>query len=284
MRRNAAISLAVLFLGLPAARAGETAAPLPSPHPRGLSAPGALHANYQTYAAGLHVADVEAGFSLGPWSYQLELAYHTTGLVGFFYRGHQFNTVDGGWLEGKPVPHEFFGEGVWRGQERIARIDYAHGLPLIRQLLPPNLGEREAVPPALQAHSIDTLSALADLMRTVADTGRCETSVQTFDGRRATRIVAHTMGEEDLAPTNRSSFSGQALRCDFSGRMLAGFLLGHDDPEDRRPLHGSAWFAQILPGEPMVPVRMAFETRWFGDATMYLTGIAPGGRIPTAPP
>src|SRR6185312_8742813 len=67
------ISLAVLFLGLPAARAGETAAPVPPPHPRGLSAPAALHASYQTYAAGLHVADVQAGFSLGPWSYRWSL-------------------------------------------------------------------------------------------------------------------------------------------------------------------------------------------------------------------
>jgi hypothetical protein len=25
-----------------------------------------------------------------------------------------------------------------------------------------------------------------------------------------------------------------------------------------------------------LPVRMAFETRWFGDAIMYLTGVGPG--------
>jgi hypothetical protein len=283
MRRNAVVLIAALCMGLPPVQAEDPPGRTAVAPPQVVEGSAALHANYEAYAAGLHVADVQAGFSLGPWSYQMALAYHTTGLVGFFYRGHQFNTVDGSWQAGKPAPHEFFGEGVWRGQDRIARIDYDHGLPLIRALVPPNQAEREPVPPALQAHSIDTLSALADLMRTVADTGRCETSVQTFDGRRATRIDAHTMGDERLTPSNRSSFSGNALRCDFSGRMLAGFLLTNDDPGDRKPLHGSAWFAQVLPREPMVPVRMAFETRWFGDATMYLTSVAPGVGIPAAP-
>ena len=35
---------------------------------------------------------------------------------------------------------------------------------------------------------------------------------------------------------------------------------------------GSAWMAPVLPGAPSLPVRIAFQTRWFGWATMYLTG------------
>ena len=59
--------------------------------------PLALHATYETYAAGIHVAEVETGFSFGPWDYQMSLGYHTTGMVGFFFRGHQFDQVDGAW-------------------------------------------------------------------------------------------------------------------------------------------------------------------------------------------
>jgi hypothetical protein len=101
--------------------------------------------------------------------------------------------------------------------------------------------------------------------------------VHTYDGRRATEVEAHSVGEETLDSTKRSIFAGRALRCDFAGRMLAGFKFD-DRPSDLKPLHGSAWLAPVVPGAPPLPVRMRFETRWFGDATMYLVHAEPKAR------
>ncbi|MBN8875562.1 MAG: DUF3108 domain-containing protein [Rhodospirillales bacterium] len=235
-----------------------------------------LRAEYRTYAAGLPVAEVEAGFGLGPWTYQMRMVYRTTGLVGFFYHGHQFNQVDGTWQDGAPVPREFQGVGEWHGEPRVARIDYQDGKPVVRALVPPNEGEREPVPPALQANTIDSLSAIADLIHQVATTGRCEATVHTYDGRRATEVSARTDGPEVLAPSSRSSYAGSALRCSFRGELVAGFRLAGDRAADRKPLHGVAWLAQVAPNTPPIPVRMSFETRWFGDVTMYLTGVTLG--------
>lgn len=235
-----------------------------------------VHASYDTYAVGLHVANVQAGFGLGPWSYQVQLYYRTTGLVGVFYQGHQINTVYGAWQDDSPAPVEFFGDGFWRGLHRVTLIAYQQGQPLVRSLEPPNEAERQPVPSDLQANTIDTLSALAELMRHVAANGRCETTVRTYDGRRVTEVGARTVGMETLEPSGRSTFSGPALRCDFEGRMLAGFLLGDSDETHRRPLHGTAWMATAIPGMPPVPVRMVFETRWFGNATMYMTDVGHG--------
>jgi hypothetical protein len=240
------------------------------------AASGEVHAAYDTYAAGLNVAGVEAGFAIGPFSYQVRLAYHTTGLVGFFYRGHQFNQVAGSFDNEVPFPREFSGQGIWHGDPRATVIDYRDNRPMIRTMVPPNETEREPVPESLQVNSIDTLSALADLIRRVADTGKCETVVHTYDGRRATEITATTVGEEILPQTSRSMFSGPALRCDFSGRMLAGFKFEDNRAADTKPLHGSAWLAKVAPDSPPVPVKMAFETRWFGDATMYLKSVTVG--------
>jgi hypothetical protein len=238
--------------------------------------PLALHASYETYAAGIHVAEVETGFNFGPWVYQMSLGYHTTGLVGFFFRGHQFDRVDGAWQGPRAVPSEFIGRGEWRGVQRLADIAYNQGKPLVRELVPPNTDEREPVPDSLQANTIDTLSALAQLIHVVAQTGRCETSVRTYDGRRAVEIEAHTVGVEMLETSSRSNFAGKTLRCDFSGRMLSGFKFGDDRQRDSRPMHGSAWLAPVVAGGPALPVRMDFETRWFGDAIMYLTGVGSG--------
>lgn len=235
-----------------------------------------LHANYEAYAAGMQVAEVESSFVFGPRTYRMNLGYHTTGVVGVFLRGHQFDTVEGAWRGTQPSPLRFTGEGVWRGTDRLAEIEYQAGKPIVRKLVPPITDEREPVPDALQANTMDTLSALASLIRMVEATGRCEDTVRTYDGRRAVEIQAMTVGEEVLRPTGRSSFAGRALRCDFAGRLRAGFRFDDNRDRDSKPMHGSAWLAPLTVGGPPLPVRMTFETRWFGDATMYLTAVGSG--------
>jgi hypothetical protein len=228
---------------------------------------------YDTYAAGIEVMQMNVFFGLGPFNYNINLNYHTTGLVGLFYRGRQINRVRGVWQDEQASPLEFFGEGVWRGHERRTLIAYDNGLPHVRELEPPQDSEREGVPPELQRRTMDTLSALAQLMRHVERDRTCETAVRTFDGRRVLDIAARDGGREQLAPTGRSIFSGPTIRCDFMGRELAGFLIGDDNPEHRSPLHGSAWLASLVPSAPPLPVQIAFQTRWFGLATMYLTSV-----------
>lgn len=230
-----------------------------------------LRASYNLYAAGFHVMSLAAAFDVGPHSYQVSLAYHSTGVVSLFHHGHQLSTVVGTWDGGRPQPQEFQSVGVWQGEDKVTLMDYLHGQPLIRSLIPPQDKERELVPVSLQQNSVDSLSALALLIRRVTETGRCDASVHTFDGNRASEITAHTVGEEILAPDEHSVFSGKTLRCDFIGQMLAGFLFQDSSTYDRRPLHGTAWLASMRPDEPPVPVRMQFETHWFGDATMYMT-------------
>jgi hypothetical protein len=235
-----------------------------------------LHVRYETYAAGIHVADVESGFSFGPRTYRMNLDYRTTGMIGYFVHGHQFDVVDGAWHGMQAEPSRFIGQGTWRGIDRLTAIDYHDGSPVVRQLVPPNTTDLEPVPDAMRANAIDSLSGLAQLIRVVGATGRCETAVRTYDGRRIVAIEAHTVGEERLEPTDRSSFAGKALRCDFSGRLVAGFRLDGDRARQSKPMQGTAWLAPVTDGAPPLPVRITFQTRWFGDATMYLMGIAPG--------
>lgn len=238
-----------------------------------------MHASYATYAAGLHVADVASAFVFGPWTYQMQFAYRTTGVVGFFYRGHESDSVHGTWRGQQAEPSHYNGHGVWRGEERDVELDYLHGSPVVQKLVPPNDAERETVPEALRQNTIDSLSALAQLLHIVSATGRCDTTVRTFDGRRMSEISAHTIGNEQLAKSDRSAFAGSALRCDFEGRLVAGFKHGGDRDRDSRPMHGSAWIAPVGPGGDKLPVRLTFDTRWFGQATMYLTDVGAGGDL-----
>jgi hypothetical protein len=238
--------------------------------------PIALHANYVTYATGMHVADVSASLNFGPRIYQISLGYRTTGLASLFIRGHQLDWVSGSWHNLQATPSRFVGKGTWRDIDRQAVIEYQSGAPVVSQLVPPNDIEREAVPDGLRPNTVDILSALADLIRVVDLTGCCEASVRIFDGRRAVEVAATTGGEEVLPPTDRSSFAGKALRCDFSGQMVAGFLVGENHAREGKLMRGSAWLAPIIPSGPRLPVRLTFETKWFGQATMYLTHVGAG--------
>jgi hypothetical protein len=256
--------------------------PTKTPTGRPFAQPVSVNLQFDTYAAGIPVAHVEAGLRLDPTSYHITLAYSTTGMVAVIVRGHESDHVAGTWRNVQAVPSRFDASGSWRGVDRQARIDYDHGVPVVRVLIPPDETEREPVPEAMQTNTIDTLSAMSQLIHVVAETGRCETSVHTYDGRRALQIEARTAGEEMLQPTGRSTFTGKALRCDFVGRMLAGFKFGSDGERDRKSMRGSAWLAPLSTGGPPLPVRMSFETRWFGDATMYLTDVGSGAESKVA--
>ena len=236
----------------------------------------ATEARYRVYAAGLNVLDLDARFDLAPDQYRVTLDFHTAGAFGFFLHSRQSTTADGRFVRGRAVPRRLFGTGVVRGDQRVTQIDYVNGQPEVRQLVPPVAGEREPVPPSEQAGTIDPLSAMAELIRQVSATGRCDEHVKTFDGQRLGVMDVKTSVEQMLEPTGRSSFSGPALRCDFVGRQTGGFMLDGDRKELERPQMGTAWFAAVTPGGPRIPVRVAFKTRWFGDATMYLVN-APSG-------
>ena len=247
------------------------------PRPQAVPAaePGA-HMDYQVYMHGLRIARISAGLELRADTYRIEVAYRTVGLIGWLFRGQQLDIAEGRFGGALPEPSRFHGVGLWRGVPRHVLIEYAEHQPVVRDLDPPNEGEREPVPAALQANTMDPLSAMVFLIRHVVDTGRCDGMVNTFDGRRAVRLTAHTVGETELMPNSRSSFRGRALRCDFEGRLLAGYRL--DSPaEDRGKLrHGTAWLAAVVPNAPLLPVRIDLEATSFGDASVYLIAAGPG--------
>lgn len=234
-------------------------------------------ASYGVYAAGLNTAQLQAELTFSPSGYQIRLGFHTAGLFGAFVHSESNTLAEGVWRGEDVAPFHFAGSGRVQGELRQTVIDYDAGDPQIRVLVPPNETERDPVPSAMERNTVDTLSAMALLIKRVRDTGRCEAHAVTFDGRRLIDVSAHTVGVERVARSGRSPFAGPALRCDFEGRQLAGFRRGEDVAELSRPKRGSAWFAPVAPGGPPIPIRLEFPTRWFGVATLYLTAATASG-------
>lgn len=248
-----------------------TAQPTPGVSP----APGTVRASYAAYARGLNFLNLEADYTITPREYRVHLTYRTAGTIGALVRSDQETRVEGRFVGDRPAPVRFFTAGQFRGQPRVTQIDYPAGNPVVRQLQPPNDQERETVPEAMQAGTVDTISVMAQLLRQVNATGRCEGRATTFDGRRLSALSVRTAGQEALEPTPRSGYSGPALRCDIEGQLLAGFRTDDRRAEAARPRRGSAWFARPRPDGPLVPVRLTFEVPFAGAATVYLVASSP---------
>ncbi len=240
---------------------------------------GTLSADYTGYSHGLTVLKLTGSLSLTPSGYTVHITYHTAGMIGMVVHTDNDTEAFGTFKGADVAPTLFTGTGHLRGTARATRIDYVNGNPVIRELSPPVEQERTPIPPADTLHTIDTLSALALLIRKVGERGDCSGTVTTFDGRRLSRQSAHPAGDEVLAANDRSIFSGRALRCDFEGTQLGGFVRDQDEGTLRKPRHGTAWLANLLPGAPPVPVKVIFENNVLGQVTLYLTAVTGG---PTA--
>ncbi len=250
----------------------------------GLLAPAAasaapVAAEYTVHAAGLTLMRARVVYDLdGPGGrYHVTTQVRLTGLASTFGGGEQQTGVEGRWQGAEPRPDRYRAAGTWRGTPRRVAMDWQNGSPVILALEPANT-DREPVPEALQRGTIDGLSALAKLARTVAATGRCDAQAALYDGRRRTDQAVRTVGTEALALTGGASTT--QLRCRVETRVLAGRHLDQDPAEAAKPQQAEAWFAPIGPGGDWVATRVDLPTRWFGTVRIQLAQVGPAAAPP----
>ena len=246
-----------------------------------LTSPLAIHRavaeqlNYALHVVGLPVADATLNLGLTESGYRASFYFRTTGLANLVDGGRLEETVSGGLRNDRPTPQVFSSSGYLHGQNRVVDMAWQDGTPLVTAIAPPNATERENVPAALRAGTVDQVSLIVLLLHLVDQTGRCDGAARSYDGRDLQSFQVRTVGEEAIPASSQSSFSGRALRCAFTSQTLAGFRFGPAGEQDRHLHRGTIWLGRVVSGGPRLPVRAAFETRWFGDAAIYLTSVLP---------
>jgi hypothetical protein len=235
----------------------------------------AAQLGYTLYVVGLPAADAVLSLDLTAPAYRVTMDFHTTGLADLVANDRLEESIGGRFEGDRPVPLEYRFNSRFHGRDRAVGMTWHDGTPVVTAIAPPNSTEREDVPWPLRVRTIDPLSAFALLLHKAAQTGRCDDTARTFDGRVLQQFEIKTMGEEELPPSGRSSFSGRALRCEFTSQTFAGFRLHEGRDDDLRTHRGTIWLSQVLPGTSRLPVRASVETWWFGDAMIYLRSAAP---------
>ncbi|MCO6416614.1 DUF3108 domain-containing protein [Siccirubricoccus sp. KC 17139] len=231
-----------------------------------------LLARYEVRAAGLPVMQVDALLELDGPRYAVRTRIRTLGVAALFSTSDQVTFATGTWQGNVPRPSAYRVEGVWRGGPREVAMDWTPaGMPRLQALVPPEAGEREAVPDSLRQGTMDALSALALLTRTVAATGRCDAVAHVYDGRRRADYTARTEGPAPIP--EGLGFQGQALRCGLEARLIAGRRADQDPEEAQRPQPATAWMADLGQGRPPLPVAVDLPSRWFGSVRARLLGV-----------
>ncbi len=274
-RRHLRTGLLAPVFALAAAAATPAATPAAWAQPSASDASRTIRLSYTLYGHGLHVLNVVVDLRLSGQGYSVRLNDRTAGFLGLMLHTDVTSTATGRFASGGVRPVRFESAGYSRGAQRRTVLEYVDGNPAVR-VLTPSEPRRDRVDPAQTAGSIDTLSAIADMVHEVQQDGRCDGHALVFDGLRLTQVSARTVGRQTVPQDDRSPFGGTALRCNFVSLQVGGFLHNDEEARMRRPQHGTAWVASVGQGLPEMPVRISFENPKLGLATMFLSKVEQG--------
>lgn len=233
--------------------------------------PAVIDLTYTGYASGFRVLTMQSELLLTPSGYRIAMAAQTDGLVGFVYHARWQSWADGVWNGQSVNALHFDSSGVYGGDPRHVTIAFRAGDAVVQTLQPPNDGEHTPVPPRVTYNVIDGLSLTVLVVHQVATLGRCDGQVTVFDGRQVESLTLGGDGTETLPATDRSAWRGPTQRCRMDARVVAGFY--HDEKADPLRTHTEfIWLGNVLPGLPLLPVRMTASSNHIGHVMLYLTG------------
>ncbi|HYI72412.1 MAG TPA: DUF3108 domain-containing protein [Skermanella sp.] len=232
---------------------------------------------YAIYAGGFHVLDATIVLDLGREGYTVEVNAQTQGVLGTFFPWQTLARSDGRMNAGEAVPRTHKQTGTWRGKDRAVNLYYDGSGSVLAEVRPPDdPAEREPVPPEMVPGTTDPLSAVLSVAGAVAVGRGCSETVPVFDGRRRYDLTFQEMGSRNLSPSKYSVFSGTAVQCQVTSKVLAGNWKKDggfaSDDEKRKPV--ALMLARVVEGMPPMPVRLEGESR-FGEVIMHLTSAEP---------
>jgi hypothetical protein len=126
----------------------------------------------------------------------------------------------------------------------------------------------DAAAPATARGTVDNLTAYFRLERQLAAKGTCALMVPVFDGRSRYDLIFSDGGKQVISPEGGQKLEGNTIACKMARRI-------HSAPESEQgegARQGTFWYAPLLPGDVVVPVRMQIETQ-IGTVDAYLAEL-----------
>jgi Protein of unknown function (DUF3108) len=228
-----------------------------------------VDARFEIYGfAGLHVLTDRTTVVETADQYVIATDLDTRGLARVFVDLTSHSEVHGRLTGGKPYPSNYRAGVRRNGVDRQYGLDY-RGDGAVVNVSPAPSSERPLLVAEQQIHdTVDQLTAFFMVERQLAQRGTCTMTVPVYDGAGFYDLRFTDDKRETLLADGYQTFAGPAPVCD----VVREDIVVNPNRDEDTYRHGKIWYARLIAGDRLVPVRMEFDTA-FGAIKGYLAEL-----------
>src|SRR6266436_8049198 len=237
--------------------------------PASAAEPERVEARFEIFGfAGLHLLTNRTTVQESGGRYAIATDLDTRGLASVFVNLTSHSEVHGRLTADTPHPDAYRADVRRNGTDRHYRLDCRGDGTVTNAPAQPSTDRPLLVGPEQIRGTVDQMAAYFILERQLAHSGTCALVVPVFDGSGLYNLRSTDVGRETLSADGYQAFASPAQVCEV---VREDIQVSRNQSEDtyRR---GKIWYARVLAGGQMVPVRMEYDTP-FGVVKGYLAEL-----------
>jgi Protein of unknown function (DUF3108) len=228
-----------------------------------------VDARFEIYGfAGFHVLTNRTTVQEMGDRYAIAMEIDTRGLASIFVDLVSHSEVRGGVNGDLPRPEAYRADVRRNGAERHYAVDYRGDGTVTNASAPASAGRPLLVAAEQARGAVDQLTAYFLVERQLAHRGACGLVVPVFDGSGLYNLRFTDLKKEALSADGYQNFVGPSLVCE----VVREDIVANPDQNEDTYRRGRIWYARVMAGDRMVPVRMEFDTA-FGIVKGYLAEL-----------
>lgn len=200
--------------------------------------------------------------------YAITMDLDTRGLASVFVDLTSHSEVHGELGRGAAHPEAYHSDVRRNRVERHYALDYRRDGTVTNASAPTSTDRPLLVTADQLRGTVDQLTAYFIIERQLAHGGPCSLVVPVFDGAGFYNLRFTDLKREILSADGYQNFAGPAQVCQV---VREDVVVNPDRSEDTYK-RGRIWYAQVVAGDRMMPVRMEFDTA-FGVVKGYLAEL-----------
>jgi len=233
-----------------------------------------VDARFEIYGfAGFHVLTNRTTVQEVGDRYAITMDLDTRGLASVFVNLTSHSEVHGELTRSAAHPDAYRADVRRNGAERHYAVDYRRDGTVINASAQAETGRPFLVAAEQIRGTVDQLTAYFILERQLARGGNCSAVVPVFDGSGFYNVRFRDIRQEMLSADSYQTFAGPSRLCE----VVREDIVTNPDRNEDTYKTGRIWYAQVVPGDRMMPVRMEFDTA-FGAVKGYLAELKGRGQ------